>query len=82
MARPARRHYAVAMPADVALTPLANIDERGVEARLSGSVVGFGATLALVVGMHWLGAPVWAFGLLMLPFLVAYELAYQGLFRT
>ena len=64
------------------LANLSNIDERGVELRLTRSVVAFGIALAAVVSMSWLGAPTWAFSVAFVPFFVAYTLAYQGLFRT
>ncbi len=70
------------MATDTALSTSGNIDERGVVRRLTLSVVGFGLTLAALVLMNGLSAPLWAFGVLLLPFFLAYELAYQGLFRT
>ncbi len=64
------------------IAPLSNIDEHGVELRLTRSVIIFGVALAAIVSMRWLGAPTWAFSAVFLPFFVAYALAYQGLFRT
>ncbi len=70
------------MAVDSAQESLSNIDERAIERRLERSVVAFGATLAAVVALRALGAPVWAFVALIVPFFGAYTLAYQALFRT
>lgn len=70
------------MALDSTLEGLSNIDERGVERRLSRSVVAFGFTLAAVVALRGLGAPPWVFTTLVIPFFGAYMMAYQGLFRT
>ncbi len=64
------------------MAELANIDDRGVELRLSRAVYGVAVTLVVMVAMTKLHAPTWSFVLLFIPFFGTANLAFQGLYRT
>jgi hypothetical protein len=59
-----------------------NLSEEGILLRLQRSVVVFAASLGATAALAWSGVhPAW-FLLLALPFFGAFQLSYQGRFKT
>jgi len=61
---------------------IANIGMKGIETRLLRGVFAFGTSLAAIVALRALQMPAWVFAALIVPFFGAFNLAYQGLFKT
>ncbi len=59
-----------------------NIDDRGVVQRLRRSLYAFGAALFIVAILQWTGAALPFYLLPALPFFGAFNLAFQGLYKT
>ncbi len=61
---------------------IANIGSDGIELRLRGATIVFGATLLVAVAMKMVGAPTWAYFPLAIGFWLSSFLGTQGLFKT